>query len=82
MVATIFVDAAAAVAPLLRSSDLVAGWSRPSALPEFGISGLAGHLARAVLNVERYLAAPVPPDAPKLGAVTYFHCRPHCEQSR
>ncbi|OLB80135.1 MAG: hypothetical protein AUI14_07825 [Actinobacteria bacterium 13_2_20CM_2_71_6] len=72
MVAGIFLDAAAAVAPLLRTRELADGWSRPSALAEFRISGLAGHLARAVFNVERYLEAPVPPDAPMLNAVTYF----------
>lgn len=72
MVAAIFLDAAAAVAPLLRSPELAARWTEPSVLAEFRISGLAGHLARSVSNVERYLAAPVPAQAPVLDAVTSF----------
>lgn len=67
-----FLAAAAAVAPLLRAPALAARWDQPSALAEFRTSGLAGHLARAVFNVERYLDAPVTADAPVLDAVSYF----------
>lgn len=51
---------------------MTARWSEPSALADFRISGLAGHLARAVFNVERFLDAPVPAHAAVLDAVTYF----------
>ena len=78
MVTAIFLDAAWAVAPLLRTRELATGWSRPSVLAEFRISGLAGHLARAVFNVERYLDAPVPSDAPVLNAVSLSAQRVEC----
>jgi hypothetical protein len=68
----IFLDAAAAAAPLLRVPALTQRWTQPSALAEFRISGLAGHFARAVLNVERYLGAPPPAEEPTLDAVSYF----------
>lgn len=58
--------------PLLRAPELAERWSEPSALAEFRTSGLAGHTARAVLSVERYLDAEVPPGAPLLDAVGYF----------
>lgn len=38
----------------------------------FPVSGLAGHLARAVLNVERRLVSPPPADRTPVDAVTYF----------
>jgi len=72
MVVGLFLSAAASAAPLLRAPELTARWSEPSALAEFRTSGLAGHTARAVLNVERYLDAEVPPGAAELDAVAYF----------
>lgn len=57
---------------MLREPSLAARWEEPSALPEFRMSGLAGHLARAVFNVERYLDTKPPADAPRLDAVQYF----------
>ena len=72
MVVDVFLATAGAVAPLLRTPELEQRWTEPSALAGFRISGLAGHLARAVLNVERYLDAPAPVDVPMLDAVTYF----------
>jgi hypothetical protein len=68
----VFLASAAAVAPLLRAPALADRWTQPSVLAEFRISGLAGHLARAVLNVERYLDAPQIADVPLLDAVSYF----------
>ena len=68
----VFLASAATIAPLLRAPALADRWTEPSALAEFRISGLAGHLARAFLNVERYLDAPQITDAPLLDAVSYF----------
>jgi uncharacterized protein (TIGR03083 family) len=68
----VFLATADLVAPLLRTDELVERWTEPSALADFPVSGLAGHLARAVLNVERYLEAPPAIDVPTLDAVTYF----------
>jgi hypothetical protein len=71
-----FLDTAEVVARVLRSPRLAERWTQPSALPEFRVSGLAGHLARAVFNVERWLAEPPPPDGPPgtapIDAVGYF----------
>ncbi|MBX6750965.1 MAG: maleylpyruvate isomerase N-terminal domain-containing protein [Micromonosporaceae bacterium] len=72
MVAELFLASAEAVAPLLRAPELTAHWNQPSALADFPTSGLAGHTARAVLNVERYLDAEVPSGAAQLDAVEYF----------
>lgn len=53
--------AAAGVAEQWVASDAVATrWDEPSALAGYTVAGLAGHLARAVLTVERYLDAPAP----------------------
>ncbi|WP_412540504.1 maleylpyruvate isomerase N-terminal domain-containing protein [Longispora sp. K20-0274] len=51
---------------LLTTPELAARWDEPSALAEFRTGGLAGHLARQVLNVERFLAIPVADDTPRL----------------
>ena len=60
MVTEAFLSAATTVSGLLHSPALTSRWTEPSALREFRISGLAGHLARAVFNVETYLARPLP----------------------
>ncbi|MGW0423765.1 maleylpyruvate isomerase N-terminal domain-containing protein [Streptomyces sp. NPDC003015] len=67
-----FLDTAEVASGLLRSPVLAERWERPSALDRFRISGLAGHLARAVLNVEHWLASPPPSDRTPVDAVTYF----------
>lgn len=72
MIAGLFLACAEAVAPLLRAPELAAQWSEPSVLTDFRTSGLAGHTARAVFNVERYLDAEVPSGAAHLDAVEYF----------
>jgi hypothetical protein len=72
VIAEAFLDTAAVVSPLLRSPELAAGWGSPSVLADFGISGLAGHLARAVFNVERYLDTPLPAEFIEVDAVRYY----------
>lgn len=67
----VFLEAGAVVRDLLGSAELAAQWSQPSALAGFRISGLAGHLARPVLNIERFLAVPLSPDTPKLDLDTW-----------
>ncbi|GLZ28839.1 hypothetical protein Lesp02_10290 [Lentzea sp. NBRC 105346] len=44
-----FVSVARGAAALLRNPAVKANWHKPSALPEFRVSGLAGHLAFQVL---------------------------------
>ncbi|MEV4296469.1 hypothetical protein [Microbispora rosea] len=51
-----FLDTAEVVSGLLHSPVLAERWERPSALAALGVSSLAGHLARAVFNVERWVA--------------------------
>lgn len=55
-----FLAASRSAAALLRDPAVAAAWHEPSALPEFGVAGLAGHLAYQVIAVPRVLGAPVP----------------------
>lgn len=66
-----YLTAATTVSGLLRRPEVDEAWDRPSELDGFLVSGLAGHLARAVFTVEGYLAAPVPPDASPVSADIY-----------
>ena len=52
-----YLFAAESAAALLEDPAVAAGWSQPSALAEFAVSGLAGHLAVQVLNVPVLLAS-------------------------
>lgn len=67
-----YLETADVASGLLRSPVLAERWGWPSALAEFRVSGLAGHLARAVFNVERWLAKPPPADEMPVDAVAYF----------
>lgn len=55
-----FVAVATLAGRLLRDPAVAAGWDGPSALAEFSVRGLAGHLAFQVFAVRDALAAPVP----------------------
>ncbi|MFD9891681.1 maleylpyruvate isomerase N-terminal domain-containing protein [Amycolatopsis sp. NPDC059027] len=55
-----FLAAARIAARLLREPAVAAAWDAPSALPEFSVGGLAGHLAYQVLAVPEALSGPVP----------------------
>ncbi|MFJ9775132.1 maleylpyruvate isomerase N-terminal domain-containing protein [Kitasatospora sp. NPDC101157] len=55
-----FLAAAGAAEALLRRPEVADGWARPSALAQWSVGGLAGHLAYQVLCVPEVLAAPVP----------------------
>ncbi|MEU4585467.1 maleylpyruvate isomerase N-terminal domain-containing protein [Kitasatospora aureofaciens] len=55
-----FLAAAGAAEALLRRTEVAEGWARPSALAQWSVGGLAGHLAYQVLCVPEVLAAPVP----------------------
>ena len=71
-----FLSAARSAAPLLHAPELAELWVTPSALPEFRISGLAGHLHGQVGNVPRFLDAAVPPGAVPMDAVHYYARNP------
>ncbi|MEV4741823.1 maleylpyruvate isomerase N-terminal domain-containing protein [Streptomyces sp. NPDC049555] len=55
-----FLAAARSAAELLRAPEVAAAWRRPSALEEFGVGALAGHLAYQVLCVPVALEEPQP----------------------
>ena len=55
-----FIAAAEVASRLLRAPSVAASWERPSALADFSVAGLAGHLAFQVLAVPEILAAPLP----------------------
>ncbi|MFK8906033.1 maleylpyruvate isomerase N-terminal domain-containing protein [Streptomyces sp. YS-3] len=64
-----FLALAGSVPGLLRDPAVAAAWSGPSALAEFTVAGLAGHLAYQVLSIPPALADPVPAEqvVPLLG---------------
>jgi hypothetical protein len=67
-----YLATAQVAAALLREPGIGHHWSDSSALPEYRISGLAGHLASAtVLRVAEALDAEVPDQEP-VDAVQYF----------
>ncbi len=53
-----FLTTATAAANLIGDPRVAGRWAEPSALDGYTVGGLAGHLARAVLTVDRYLASP------------------------
>ncbi|SDY36090.1 Mycothiol maleylpyruvate isomerase N-terminal domain-containing protein [Saccharopolyspora shandongensis] len=59
-----YLQAAASAAAVLGDPAVAAAWDRPSALAEFSVRGLAGHLASQVLFVPRVLAAAEPEEEP------------------
>lgn len=59
----LFLDAVAATGPLLSEPELLKQFDGRSALAEFTVRGLAGHLLRAVTSVEGYLDRPEPDGA-------------------
>lgn len=73
MDAETFLAAAARAERLIASDRVAERWERPSALDGYRVGALAGHLARAVLTVARYLDRPVPPDEHEpIDAAGYF----------
>ena len=56
----IFLEMAERVEGILGSEAVAKHWQDPSALEGYSVAGLAGHLARGVLTVEKYLEAPAP----------------------
>ncbi|MCM3887179.1 maleylpyruvate isomerase N-terminal domain-containing protein [Frankia sp. R82] len=64
MLGEVFVQTAAAATGLLWEPVLEQRWDTPSALDQFQVSGLAGHLAWQVLAVPGRLAAPTPHGPP------------------
>lgn len=55
-----FLGTAERVERMLGSKKVAEHWEDPSALEGYTVAGLAGHLARGVLTVEKYIDAPAP----------------------
>jgi hypothetical protein len=67
-----YIAAAAVAREIIARPEVAAAWDKPSALRKLTVRGLAGHLARSVVTVSDYLAAPPPEGAPALTAPAYF----------
>jgi hypothetical protein len=68
-----YLETASVVPEFLGSAAVEAAWDKPSALKEFAICGLGGHLALQVTRVPRLLAAgPPPPGTEVLDAVEHY----------
>lgn len=67
----LFLDAGARVVELLGHENVAAQWVEASALDRMTVGALAGHLSRAVVQVEVYLDRPVS-DREPVDAATYF----------
>ena len=68
---TAYLDAAASALGLLRDPAVARAWDTPSALPEFQVSGLAGHLASQVFTVPVVLSAERP-DAERITLLDHY----------
>ena len=66
-----FLQASESVVQLLGRREVGDRWEDESVLPQMTIKGLAGHLARAILQVEWFLDMPQP-DEPPVTAVQYY----------
>jgi hypothetical protein len=66
-----YLSTAAAAVDLLGRREVGDQWEQPSALAEFTVRGLAGHLARAILQVEWFLDMEEP-ERPPISAVQYY----------
>ncbi|MFI2473063.1 maleylpyruvate isomerase N-terminal domain-containing protein [Nocardia xishanensis] len=55
-----YLEAAASAVALLRDPGVAPAWDRPSALKEFSVHGLAGHLGAQVLRVSHLLESETP----------------------
>lgn len=55
-----FLAAAASAVDLLRARKVAQNWEKPSALKEFSVAGLAGHLAAQLIRMRDCLAEPEP----------------------
>jgi uncharacterized protein (TIGR03083 family) len=67
-----YLAAAGLAAGLLRDPAVGHHWTEPSALPEYRISGLAGHLGMALFRALDVLDTPLPDDVAPVDAARYF----------
>lgn len=66
-----FLTTARIALDLMRHPQVGQNWDKPSVLPEFGVSGLAGHIGYQVLPLPDMIAAPVG-DEPVVGLMEHY----------
>lgn len=66
-----FLGTARTALALIRSPQVAEHWDKPSALAEFGVSGLVGHIAYQVLPLPDMVAAPLP-DEPAVSMMEHY----------
>jgi hypothetical protein len=66
-----FLAVGSSAARLLREPAVVEAWPKPSALEEFSVGGLAGHLAYQVLAIPEIIATPVPTE-PTISVLDHY----------
>jgi uncharacterized protein (TIGR03083 family) len=67
-----FLVAAGSAADLLADPAVAESWDKPSALAEFSVRGLAGHLAQQVLNAPAVLTGEVPDNVSPLSLEQHY----------
>ena len=67
-----FWDAALVSRTLMASKEIEDHWDAPSALPQFAVRGLCGHLVRATTSVAFYLTREVPHGVPVSTRARYY----------
>ena len=68
-----FLRVATTARAVIAAPEVAAGWDEPSALAQFTVRGLTGHLGRCAWIVEQYLDAGIPVDAVDVGnSVGYY----------
>lgn len=73
MIVDEFFALAEAAGTLLRAPEITARWDEPSALAEYRVSGLAGHLVKGgVLRILDWLDEPVRDGLPQVDAVAFY----------
>jgi len=71
-----YLEVAQVIRTLLASDEVAKYWEYPSALEEWTVAGLAGHLARPVLQLPSVLAESVSQESVPVTAVEYFSQMP------
>jgi hypothetical protein len=66
-----FLTTARIALDLLRAPQVAQHWDRPSALPEFGVSGLVGHIGYQALPLPDMITAPIG-DEPLVGLMEHY----------
>ena len=69
---SLFLTCSRAARSLAGSPEVAARWDEPSALEQWKVSGLTGHLVRATTSVEAYLDAEQAPDGEAISPARYY----------